>query len=127
MINLFSCRWANIAGGIFSYEGEIDDINDVEQNSQYGNTKKQFLIHTRHGSYRARIWRDAKSHTYGAEVFGFPEEVVTFGTSLLDAKRMIKDAIELHCSCLIDAKKLVLYDTGRVAGQIPKSRVLVPA
>jgi len=58
--------------------------------------KKQFIIHTRHGSYRARIWRDKKSGTYGAEVSGFPEEVVTFGTSLANVKRMIKDAVELH-------------------------------
>ena len=89
--------------------------------------KKQLTIHTRHGSYRAGIWRDAKSMTYGAEVLGFPEKVVTFGTSFADAKRMIKDAIELHCDCLIDERKLVLDDTGRVAGRIPKSRVLVPA
>lgn len=89
--------------------------------------KKQFIIHTRRGSYRARIWRDEKSGTYGAEVLGFPEEVITFGTSLADARRMIKDAIELHCDCLIDERKLVLDDTGRVAGRIPRSRVLVPA
>lgn len=89
--------------------------------------KKQFVINTRHGSYHARIWRDKKSGTYGAEVLGFPEEVVTFGNSLADAKRMIKDAIELHCDCLIGERKLVLDDTGRVAGRIPKSRVLVPA
>ncbi len=89
--------------------------------------KKQFVIHTRHGSYRAQIWRDEKSGTYGAEVAGFPEEVATFGTSLADAKRMIKDAIELHCDCLIGERKLVLDDTGHVAGRIPKSRVVVPA
>ncbi len=89
--------------------------------------KKQFIIHTKHGLYRARIWRDAKSGTYGAEVLGFPEEVVTFGTSLANAKRMIKDAIELRCDCLIDEQKLILDDTGRVAGRIPKSRILVPA
>jgi len=89
--------------------------------------KKQFTIQTRHGSYRTRIWHDAKSDTYGAEVLGFPEKVVTFGISLSDAKRMIKDAIELHCDCLIDERKLVLDDTGRVAGRIPKSRVLIPA
>ena len=89
--------------------------------------KKQITIRTRHGSYHAQIWRDEKSKTYGAKVLGFPEEVVTFGASLTDVKRMIKDAIELHCDCLIDEKKLVLDDTRRVAGRIPKSRVLVPA
>ncbi len=62
--------------------------------------KKQFVINTRHGSYRARIWKDKTSGTYGAEVLGFPEEVVPFGTSLADAKRMIKDVIELHCAPL---------------------------
>ncbi len=89
--------------------------------------KKQFVIHTRHGAYRARIWRDKQSGTYGAKVTGFPEEVVTFGTSLADAKRMIKDALELHCDDLISERKLVLDDTGKVAGHIPRSRVLVPA
>ncbi len=89
--------------------------------------QKNLIIHTRHGAYRARIWRDEKSRTYGAEVLGFPEAVVTFGTSLADAKRMIKDAIELHGDCLIDERKLILDDTRHVAGRIPKSRILVPA
>lgn len=89
--------------------------------------KKQFIIHTRHGSYRARIWRDQKSGTYGAEVHGFPEEVLTFGTSLADAKCMVKDAIELHCDCLIDERKLIVDDMGRISGRMPKSRVLIPA
>jgi len=89
--------------------------------------KRQITIQTRHGSYHAQVWYDKKSATYGAEVSGFPEKVVTFGTSLSDAKRMIKDAIELHCDCLIDERKLVLDDTRRVAGRIPKSRVLIPS
>ena len=88
--------------------------------------KKQVTIQTRHGSYHVQVWYDKKSGTYGAEVLGFPEKVVTFGTSLSDARRMIKDAIELHCECLIDERKLVLDNTGRVAGKIPKSRVLIP-
>ena len=88
--------------------------------------KKQFIIHTLHGSYRARIWRDEKSRAYLADAPDFPE-VATFGTSLADAKRMIKDALELHCDCLIDEKKLVVDDDGKVAGRIPRSRILVPA
>lgn len=88
--------------------------------------KKAFSIATRHGVYRAWIVRDAKSRTYRASAADLPG-VLTFGTSLADAKRMVKDAIELHCDCLIEEKKLVVDDHGKVAGRIPRSRVLVPA
>ncbi|MFY9463425.1 MAG: type II toxin-antitoxin system HicB family antitoxin [Candidatus Sungiibacteriota bacterium] len=88
--------------------------------------KKQFIIRTKHGHYRARIWRDEKSRAYLADAPDFPE-VATFGTSLADAKQMVRDAIELHCDCLIHEKKLIVDDTGRVASRIPKSRVLIPA
>ena len=63
---------------------------------------------------------------YGADAPDFPE-VATFGDSMEDAKQMIKDAIELHCACLIDEKKVVIDNTGRAAGRIPRSRILVPA
>ncbi len=88
--------------------------------------KKQFIIRTKHGSYRARIWRDEKSQSYLADAPDFPE-VATFGTSFMDAKRMVKDAIELHCDCLIDTKKIIVDHTGRTAGRIPRSRILVAA
>ncbi|MBI3421091.1 MAG: type II toxin-antitoxin system HicB family antitoxin [Candidatus Sungbacteria bacterium] len=88
--------------------------------------KKQFIIRTKHGSYRARIWRDKTDHAYLADAPDFPE-VATFGISLTDAKRMIKDAIELHCDCLIDQKKVVVDHTGKAVGRIPRSRILIPA
>lgn len=88
--------------------------------------KKTVAITTRHGLYRAWIVRDVKSRTYRAEAADLPG-VITFGTSIADAKRMIKDAIELHCDCLIDEQKLVVDDTRKVAGRIPRSRVLIPA
>ena len=88
--------------------------------------KKIFAIATRHGVYSAWIVRDTKSRTYRAQARDLPG-VLTFGTSVADAKRMVKDAIELHCDCLIDRHKLVVDDTGKVAGRIPRSRVLVPA
>ena len=87
---------------------------------------KQFTIDTKHGSYRVEIRRDEKEGTYRVRVPAFPE-LATFGTSLADAKRMAKDIIELHCDCLVDEGKLIIDDTGRAAGRLPKSRVLAPA
>ncbi len=89
-------------------------------------SEKHFIVDTKHGSYRVEIRRDEKERVYLVRVPAFPE-LATFGTSLADAKRMAKDIIELHCDCLIDDGKLIIDDTGRVAGRLPKSRVLTLA
>jgi len=88
--------------------------------------KKEYTIETEHGIYQAQIWRDVVEKIYLVRIPAFPE-LATFGTSLADAKRMAKDIILLHCDCLLKEGKLVVDDARRVAGNIPKSRVLTPA
>lgn len=63
--------------------------------------KKEYNIDTKHGTYKAQIWRDAKEKVYLVQIPAFPE-LATFGASLADAKRMAKDIIQLHCGCLIE-------------------------
>lgn len=58
--------------------------------------KKEYIIDTDHGAYKARIRRDEKDKAYLVQIPAFPE-LATFGTSLADAKRMAKDIIQLHC------------------------------
>ena len=88
--------------------------------------EKEYIVHTKHGTYAVRIWRNERENVYSVRIQAFPE-LATFGTSLADAKRMAKDIIQLHCDCLIKEGKLVVDDSRRVAGNVPKSRVLTPA
>ena len=57
--------------------------------------KKEFLIKTDRGGYKAVIWRDKKDRAFLVKVPSLPG-VVTYGENLAEAKRMAKDAIELH-------------------------------
>lgn len=70
-------------------------------------SKKKYLIKTRYGKFFAKIWYDKKDTAYLASVPHLPE-IVTFGKTLSDAKRMVKDAIELGCACALDGEKVVI-------------------
>ena len=72
------------------------------------------------------IWFDAKDKAYLVRALGLPE-VVTFGTSLADAKIMAKDAIELYCDGVIKEGNIIIDDQRRVVGKIPQSRVIAIA
>lgn len=85
--------------------------------------KKEFLIKTRQGVYRALIWLDKGDKVYLVKVPSLPG-VATFGATLSQAKEMAKEAIELHCGCEIDEGNIIVDDTGRAIGKIPKSRVI---
>jgi hypothetical protein len=54
---------------------------------------------------------------------GLPE-VVTFGRTLAAAKRMAREALELYCECAIDEGKIIIDDTGRALGKLPRSRII---
>ena len=88
--------------------------------------EKEYTIETKHGTYKVRIWRAEKDKAYLVRVLAFPE-LATFGTSLAEAKSMAKDIIELHCDCLTNEGKLIVDDARRMAGRVPKTRVLIPA
>lgn len=85
--------------------------------------KKEFTIKTKGGSYRISVWFDKKDKAYIVRVPSLPE-VLTFGKSLADAKKMAKDAIELYCDCQVDEGKIVIDDEQRVVGKLPKSHVV---
>ena len=86
---------------------------------------KQFIIQTRQGSFKIVIWYDKKDKAYLVKVPSLPD-VVTFGKSISDARRMAKDAIELYCDCAIaeSDKTIIIDDKRQVFGRIPKSRAV---
>ena len=88
--------------------------------------KKEYQIETKRGTYRVRIWLDKRDRAYLVQCLSLPE-VATFGRTLAEAKRMAKDAIELYCDCVITENKLVIDDTGRAFGKLPRTRVVALA
>ena len=89
------------------------------------NLKLEFNIRTKSGTFRALIWWHKGDRAYLVEVPSLPG-AVTFGVSLADAKRMAKDAIELYCSVILDQGKIIIDDTGRAIGRLPKLRIFSP-
>ncbi len=80
-------------------------------------------IKTNKGTYMCKFKWDEKDKAYIVSALSLPE-VFTFGKNLADAKRMIKDAIELYCDSSIDEKKIIIDDEGRVFGKLPLKRVI---
>ena len=85
--------------------------------------KIKTVIHTRRGDFNTIIWRDERDQSYLVKVPSLPS-VVTFGKTLRDAKKMVKDAIELFCDCAIGEGKVIIDDKMRMIGKVPRSRVL---
>lgn len=85
--------------------------------------KEEFIIKTKDGAYKIVIWFDKKDKAYLVSVPSLPE-VFTFGKSLVDAKRMAKDAIELYCDCQVDEGRVIIDDERRAIGKLPKSHVI---
>ncbi|MBI4117162.1 MAG: type II toxin-antitoxin system HicB family antitoxin [Parcubacteria group bacterium] len=85
--------------------------------------KKIYSIKTKGGVFNARIWRDKSDKVYLVKGVNFPE-VVTFGKTVSEAKKMAKDAFELYCECITEESKLVIDDERKVIGKIPKSHIL---
>ena len=88
--------------------------------------RKEFRIQTNRGDFRVKIWWDGKDKVYLVKGVSLPD-VVTFGETIDEAKKMAQDAIELYCECAIDDGKIVIDDNGKVFGRIPKMRVLAPS
>ena len=79
------------------------------------------LLETKQGTFKVKLEWDAGDRAYLVTVPSLPG-VVTFGTSLKDAKKMAKEAIELHCECLVDEGHLVIDDTKRLVN--PKGAIV---
>lgn len=87
------------------------------------NSIKGVTIKTKNGVFRVQIWWDKRDRAYLVKGVNLPD-VVTFGRTLTEAKRMAREALELYCTCAIDENKIIIDDTGRVLGKLPKSRVI---
>lgn len=66
------------------------------------------------------IWYDSRDKAYLVRAAKLPS-VVTFGKTLAEAKQMAREALELYCDCVIEQGKIVIDDTRRIVGQLPKS------
>ena len=85
--------------------------------------KREVLIRTKNGAFRVRIWWDKNDRAYLVKGINLPK-VVTFGRTLAEAKRMAREALELYCECVIGEDKIVIDDTGRAFGKLPRARIL---
>ncbi len=85
--------------------------------------KRAFAIKTKDGNFKVAIWLDKKDGVYLVKGITLPD-VITFGRSLTDAKKMAREAIELYCACAIDDKKIVIDELRKVIGVLPKSHVI---
>ncbi len=85
--------------------------------------KKEFSIKTKDGTFRVYIWWDRGDRAYLVKGCSLPE-VVTFGKTLAESKKMAREALELYCDCAVDENKIIIDDTGRAIGRLPKSRVI---
>lgn len=64
-------------------------------------TNKNIQIKTIFGTFNCLFESNAPDKGYTVTCFKVPG-VVTFGLNLSDAKRYAKEALELHCECLIE-------------------------
>lgn len=86
--------------------------------------EQTYPIDTKHGVFSVLIWYDARDKAYLVRGARLPA-VVTFGKTLAEAKRMAREALELYCDSVIEQGKIVIDDTRRIVGQLPKSGVHV--
>lgn len=82
---------------------------------------KYVLLETKQGTFKVKFAWDASDRAYLVIIPSLPG-AVTFGTSFLEAKKMAKEVIELHCECLVDEGHLVIDDTKRLVN--PKGAVV---
>ncbi len=65
--------------------------------------KKIFSIKTKDGDFKVSIWLDKRDNAYLVKGVTLPE-VITFGRTLVEAKKMAREALELYCECAIERK-----------------------
>ena len=85
--------------------------------------KKEYLIKTRFGDFRVKIWFDQGDKAYLVKGVTLPK-VVTFGRTLKRAKEMAKEALELYCQTLIDQGHVIIDTRRRVTSRVSKSHTI---
>ncbi|MEK7208451.1 MAG: type II toxin-antitoxin system HicB family antitoxin [Patescibacteria group bacterium] len=83
--------------------------------------EQKYHINTKHGFFSVSIWYDVRDKAYLVRALNLPD-VVTFGKTLAEAKRMAKDALELYCDSVTEQGKIVIDDARKIIGPLPKSR-----
>jgi len=87
--------------------------------------KKRYPIKTKYGVFHATIWYDKPDKLYLVEVPSF-DKTMTQGSTLADAKYMVKDLIELLCEVAFADGKVVIDEQGVVAGRGKVSKISGP-
>ena len=82
-----------------------------------GKKEHTYQVGTKHGRFTITVWYDSRDKAYLVRVPKIPE-IVTFGKTLAEAKRMGVDALELYCDCIIDEGKIVVDDARKIIGQL---------
>ncbi|MBI2087055.1 MAG: type II toxin-antitoxin system HicB family antitoxin [Candidatus Zambryskibacteria bacterium] len=85
--------------------------------------KKTYSIRTKYGDFKVNIWLNKSDNAYLVKGVSLPQ-VVTFGRTLVKAKKMAKEALELYCECVINENKIIIDDSRKVVGKLPKSRII---
>ena len=75
--------------------------------------KKSYSIKTKYGIFQALIWQDRRDKFYLVEVPSF-DRAMTQGHTLVEAKEMAQDLINILCETALDEGKVVIDDTRRV-------------
>jgi predicted RNase H-like HicB family nuclease len=78
--------------------------------------KKNHLIRTKYGSFQVSIWYDKRDKAYLVETHGF-DKTMTFGRSIMDAKHMARDLIEMLVESAMDEGNIVIDSAMRVIGR----------
>lgn len=74
--------------------------------------REKYLIKTKYGNFKVFVWYDRTDKLYLVEVPSF-NKTMTQGSTLVDAKYMAKDLVELLCEVAFDDGKIVIDDEGR--------------
>lgn len=85
-----------------------------------------YLIKTKYGAFRVRIWYDKRDKIYLVSVLSF-DDTMTQGSTLTEAKHMAEDLIELLCEVAFDEGKVIVDDEHKIAGRGKPARVTGPA
>lgn len=89
-------------------------------------TKETYSILTKYGTFSATIWHEKKEKLFLVELPDF-DHAMTQGTTLVEARRMAKDLLEILCESAFDDGKAVIDNKRRFAARGKLSKVSGPA
>lgn len=87
--------------------------------------RKKYPIKTKYGIFSAAIWRDTRDNVYLAEVAAF-NNAITQGGSIVEAKKMAADLIELLAEEALQEGKAIIDGNKRLYARGPAARQIGP-